>query len=69
MTEGIGHWLQKSKAVHCPDSCRGCRGPADEANLSQLQEIMDNHNIPRQAMLDRLECFGGFTSAIRKIDE
>ncbi len=47
----------------------GCRGPADEANLSQLQEIMDSHSIPRQAMLDRLECFGGFTSAIKKMNK
>jgi len=56
----------------CPNNrmgCWGCRGPSDEANFSQLQEIMDSHNIPRQAMLDRLECFGGFSSAIREMEK
>ncbi|MCF8057422.1 MAG: NADH:ubiquinone oxidoreductase [Desulfocapsa sp.] len=55
----------------CPNNrmgCWGCRGPADDANLRQLQKIMDDHNIPRQAMFDRLECFGGFTSAMKEMD-
>lgn len=47
----------------CPANrmgCWGCRGPADDANLKQLEEIMVNHGFSKERMLDRLECFGGF---------
>ena len=55
----------------CPNNgmgCWGCRGPADEANIHQLCKIMKEHNIPRQAVLDRLECFGGFAGAVQQMD-
>ena len=40
--------------------CWGCRGPAPEANFSQLQQIASKRNIALERLLDRLECFGGF---------
>ena len=49
----------------CPENrfgCWGCRGPARGANVAQLQEIMKTHGFSREALLDRLECFGGFQS-------
>lgn len=42
--------------------CWGCRGPAEVANLRQLEEIMDKYGFSQEVMLDRLECFGGFAS-------
>lgn len=47
----------------CPENrfgCWGCRGPADGANVEQLQEIMKRHGFSSETILDRLECFGGF---------
>ena len=52
----------------CPNSrmgCWGCRGPAVDANVGQLEEIMRQHGFSAETMLDRLECFGGFTEAGR----
>lgn len=54
----------------CPDSrmgCWGCRGPCDDANLSQMVEIMKQHGISSEAILDRLECFGGFAEYAEKL--
>ena len=48
----------------CPNSrfgCWGCRGPADDANVEEMQAIMKKFGFSEEAMLDRLECFGGFT--------
>ncbi|MCB2180799.1 MAG: NADH:ubiquinone oxidoreductase [Desulfobulbaceae bacterium] len=47
--------------------CWGCRGPAPAANLEQLEEIIKQKNIPQERLLDRLECFGGFGEAARKM--
>lgn len=47
----------------CPDNrfgCWGCRGPAEVANISQMQEIMEKYGIEPERVLDRFECFGGF---------
>lgn len=49
----------------CPSNrrgCWGCRGPAEEANLKQLEEIMHTYGFDSETILDRLECFGGFAS-------
>jgi coenzyme F420-reducing hydrogenase gamma subunit len=56
----------------CPNSrfgCWGCRGPADDANVGQMQAIMKEYGFSEETMLDRLECFGGFAKhadALRK---
>lgn len=56
----------------CPENrfgCWGCRGPAEEANLDQLIEIMKKNGFSTETILDRLECFGGFknfTESLRK---
>lgn len=56
----------------CPNSrfgCWGCRGPAVDANVEQMQKIMEQHGFSTEAVLDRLECFGGFAehaSGLRK---
>ncbi len=47
----------------CPNNrrgCWGCRGPAKVANVEHLEEIMEHHGVTKEAILDRLECFGGF---------
>jgi sulfhydrogenase subunit delta len=49
----------------CPNSrfgCWGCRGPAVDANVDQMREIMKKYGFSEETMLDRLECFGGFTA-------
>ncbi len=49
----------------CPSNrsgCWGCRGPAEEANIERLLTIMREHGFDDETILDRLECFGGFTS-------
>ena len=56
----------------CPNSrfgCWGCRGPAEDMNFVQMQEIMKKHGFSEETLLDRLECFGGFekdASLLRK---
>ncbi len=49
--------------------CWGCRGPAEEANVEQLQEIMKKHGFTREQMLDRMECFGGFSEYIQDMEK
>lgn len=56
----------------CPDNrrgCWGCRGPAEVANIGQLAEIMTRYGFSREVLLDRLECFGGFTSQVTEMQE
>ncbi len=51
----------------CPSNrlgCWGCRGPAPEANLTQLYTIMRERGISQERILDRLECFGGFAGFV-----
>ena len=56
----------------CPDNrlgCWGCRGPAEDANVAQMKEIMTRNGFSEETLLDRLECFGGFAKdaeALRK---
>jgi len=54
----------------CPNSrfgCWGCRGPADDANMVQMLEILKNYGFSAETILDRLECFGGFASHAAEI--
>jgi coenzyme F420-reducing hydrogenase gamma subunit len=54
----------------CPNNragCWGCRGPADDANIGQMQEIMKKQGFSEETMLDRLECFGGFSQAAEEL--
>ena len=47
----------------CPNNrfgCWGCRGPAVDANVDQMREVMKKYGFSEETMLDRLECFGGF---------
>jgi len=56
----------------CPNSrfgCWGCRGPAEDANIDLMKEVMKRNGFSEETMLDRLECFGGFkehATALRK---
>jgi len=54
----------------CPNSrfgCWGCRGPAVDANIDQMREIMKSKGFSEETMLDRLECFGGFAAQAAEI--
>ncbi|OKY73639.1 MAG: NADH:ubiquinone oxidoreductase [Desulfobulbaceae bacterium DB1] len=56
----------------CPGNrlgCWGCRGPAEEANVGRLAQIMKEHGFSRQQMIDRLECFGGFSAHVRELKQ
>ncbi|MDA8432363.1 MAG: hypothetical protein M0Z60_05290 [Nitrospiraceae bacterium] len=52
---GCDSWCPNSRA-----GCWGCRGPAEDANVEQLEKIMQEHGFAQETILDRLECFGGF---------
>jgi sulfhydrogenase subunit delta len=49
--------------------CWGCRGPAEVANMEQLREVMKEHGFSREMLLDRLECFGGFSAHLAELNE
>ena len=54
----------------CPNNrrgCWGCRGPAEAANVKQLREIMLKHGFSEEEIIDRLECFGGFSTYINEL--
>ena len=54
----------------CPNSrlgCWGCRGPAVDANIEQMQKVMEQHGFSKETILDRLECFGGFAVQAEEI--
>ena len=53
---GCNAWCPNSRA-----GCWGCRGPATAANVVQLSKIMLEHGFSEATVLDRLECFGGFS--------
>lgn len=65
---GCNAWCPNSRA-----GCWGCRGPAAAANVEQLVAIMRQHGFSAATVLDRLECFGGFSEQAealrRKIEE
>jgi sulfhydrogenase subunit delta len=52
---GCDSWCPNSRA-----GCWGCRGPAEDANVEQLEKIMHQYGFSPETILDRLECFGGF---------
>ena len=59
---GCDAWCPANRA-----GCWGCRGPAETANVKQLQEIMRQHGFSDEQLLDRLECFGGFAGYVREM--
>jgi sulfhydrogenase subunit delta len=49
----------------CPNNrfgCWGCRGPAEDANMDQMEKIITERGFSKETLLDRLECFGGFSA-------
>lgn len=59
---GCDSWCPNSKA-----GCWGCRGPAEVANMEELRKIMEEKGFAMETIIDRLECFGGFTGFIDKL--
>jgi len=54
----------------CPNNrmgCWGCRGPAEAANVEQIRNIMEAHGFSAETLLDRLECFGGFSTYVEEL--
>lgn len=54
----------------CPNNrcgCWGCRGPAADPNVRQLEAIFTKHGFSKDSFLDRLECFGGFASVTAEL--
>ena len=58
---GCDSWCPNNRA-----GCWGCRGPADDPNLDQMKKIMEEKGFSEETVLDRLECFGGFSSLMEK---
>jgi coenzyme F420-reducing hydrogenase gamma subunit len=54
---GCDSWCPNSRA-----GCWGCRGPAEDSNVRQLVSIMDKYGFSKDTIIDRLECFGGFSA-------
>lgn len=54
---GCNAWCPNGRA-----GCRGCRGPAEDSNIVQLEKVMEERGFSLDEILDRLECFGGFTA-------
>ena len=61
---GCDSWCPNSRA-----GCWGCRGPADDSNIDQLREIMKKHGFSEETLMDRLECFGGFSTYTNAFQE
>ena len=56
----------------CPNSrlgCWGCRGPAEDANMQELEKIFIRHGFTAEVLLDRLQCFGGFKTYIDSLNK
>jgi len=53
---GCNSWCPSNRA-----GCWGCRGPADDANIEQMQKIMREHDFSEETIMDRVGCFGGFS--------
>jgi coenzyme F420-reducing hydrogenase gamma subunit len=56
---GCNSWCPSNRA-----GCWGCRGPADDMNIRQLVSIMEKYGFTKDTIIDRLECFGGFSAHI-----
>jgi len=54
---GCDSWCPNNRA-----GCWGCRGPADAANVKQLKTIMLERGFSEEIIMDRLDCFGGFSA-------
>jgi sulfhydrogenase subunit delta len=54
---GCNAWCPNERA-----GCRGCRGPAEDSNIAELEKIMEERGFAFEDILERLECFGGFTA-------
>ena len=48
-------------------ACWGCRGPAEVVNLEEMERIMHRYGFSTETMVERLECFGGFSSQVKKL--
>ena len=53
---GCDSWCPNNRA-----GCWGCRGPAEDANVKHMKEIMKEHGFSEQTIMERLDCFGGFS--------
>lgn len=54
----------------CPNgrhSCWGCRGPAEDCNVELLLKTIKDKGMTTEALLDRLECFGGFAGRLEPV--
>jgi sulfhydrogenase subunit delta len=58
---GCDSWCPNSRA-----GCWGCRGPADDPNMGEMIEIMKRHGFSEETIFDRIDCFGGFKSLIKR---
>ncbi|MBI5409857.1 MAG: NADH:ubiquinone oxidoreductase [Nitrospirae bacterium] len=58
---GCNSWCPNSRA-----GCWGCRGPADDANVEYMKKIMKEKGFSEEAILERLECFGGFADFLKR---
>lgn len=56
---GCDSWCPSNRA-----GCWGCRGPADDMNIRQMVSIMEKYGFSKETIIDRLECFGGFSADI-----
>lgn len=53
---GCNAWCPTNRA-----GCWGCRGPAEDVNMEEMLRIMKGHGFSEETIMDRLECFGGFS--------
>ncbi len=56
---GCDSWCPNNRA-----GCWGCRGPSDDMNIKQMVGIMEKYGFAKETIIDRLECFGGFSAHI-----
>lgn len=59
---GCNAWCTKNRR-----GCWGCRGPAEVANIAELERIMARCGFSRETLVDRLECFGGFDACLHAL--
>ncbi len=55
---GCDSWCPNNRA-----GCWGCRGPAEDANVAEMKRIMARHGFSEETIMDRFECFGGFSKS------